>query len=170
MCSVIDQRKTLAIAQSQQGLPPVEFVEILVQHLEKRCLILQVGPVILLYSILAYEDCDHGLIRQQDSASFIGRNPFEAWNIELGHQDESHHVADLKELLNNWTCAKRLEPNGYGYVYVYIDVVIQTLQIYIIYIADPNIAVSLHLEYPPLQSRFHRTLTPQIELHYTPCI
>ena len=128
-------------SQSQQGLPPVEFVEILVQHLEKRCLILQVGPVILLYSILAYEDCDHGLIRQQDSASFIGRNPFEAWTIELGHQDESHHVADLKELLNSKqldsTCAKRLEPNGYGYVYVYIDVVIQTLQIYI---ADANIA------------------------------
>ena len=48
VCSVIDQRKTLAIAQSQQGLPPVEFVEILVQHLEKSCLILKGGPVILL--------------------------------------------------------------------------------------------------------------------------
>ena len=72
---------------------PVEFVGVLVQHVEVICLIPTGSPVMRRASILAYEDSDHGLHRQQESANLIGRNPFEAWMIELGQQDEFHHVA-----------------------------------------------------------------------------
>ena len=98
---------------------PVEFVEVVVQRFEVTCLNVTGSLVCRRASILAYEDSDHVLQRQQACANFMFCYPFEARIIELGQQDEFHHVVcyTYNKRINTWTCTKRLEPNGYGYVY-----------------------------------------------------